>query len=352
MFEIDISAPVMVTGATGYVAGWIVKGLLEAGVTVHAPVRNPDDADKLKHLDAIAANTPGEIRYFKADLLEEGSYGEAAKGCSVIFHTASPFTLDVKDPQKELIDPALLGTRNVLQEASRNESVRRVVLTSSCAAIYTDAADCAAAPNGVLTEDVWNETASLAYQPYSYSKTVAEREAWAIAKAQSRWDLVTINPSLVMGPAIGGKPTSESFHIMTQAGDGTFKTGVPRLGFGIVDARDVARAHLAAAFTPEAKGRHIISGHCTDIFAALQTLQPEFGDAYPIPKRALPKWLVWLVGPMVGLDRKYVTLNADVPWRADNSKSRRDLGMSYRPLEETMRDMFRYMVDTGYFAKA
>jgi len=138
MMNIDTDLPVLVTGATGYVAGQLVQRLLEAGLTVHAAVRNPDDPDKLKHLQRIAAGQPGTIRYFRADLLEPGSYAEAMAGCGTVFHTASPFTITVRDPQKELVDPALLGTRNVLDTVNRTPSVRRVVLTSSCAAIYGD----------------------------------------------------------------------------------------------------------------------------------------------------------------------------------------------------------------------
>ena len=175
MFTVDTSKPVMVTGATGYVAGWIVKGLLEAGATVHAPVRNPDSADKIKHLTDTAAQSPGKIRFFKADLLAEGSYAEAMAGCGVVFHTASPFTVDVKDPQKELIDPAVKGTANVLEQANKTPSVERVVLTSSCAAIYGDNTDCAAAPGGRLDESVWNTSSSIDHNAYSYSKTLAER---------------------------------------------------------------------------------------------------------------------------------------------------------------------------------
>lgn len=186
----SMNQTVMVTGATGYVAGWIVKGLLEAGHKVHAPVRDPDNQEKLAHLNAIAEATTGSIEFFKADLLEAGSYKEAMAGCSIVIHTASPFTLKVNDPQKELIDPAVMGTRNVLEAANQTQSITRVVLTSSCAAIYGDAADCALAPNGTLTEDIWNTTASLEYQPYAYSKTLAEKEAWKIAGAQSQWDLV------------------------------------------------------------------------------------------------------------------------------------------------------------------
>ena len=348
-FAIDTTSPVMVSGATGYVAGHLVKLLLEAGVTVHAAVRDPSREDKLKYLNEIAAGAPGEIKYFKSDLLDEGSYGEAMQGCSIVFHTASPFTIDVQDPQKQLVDPAKLGTRNVLEEANRQESVRRVVLTSSCAAIYGDNTDCQRAPGGVLTEDVWNTSSSLQHQAYSYSKTVAEQEAWEIVDNQSRWDLVVINPSLVIGPGINPHATSESFNMVRQIGDGTMKSGVPRFGIGCVDVRDVGYAHLAAAYREEAKGRHILSGHNTDLFEMSQTLIEKYGDNYPIPRKVMSKWLVWLVGPMVNksMTRKIISLNVNVPWKADNSKSVHELGVRYRPLSESMNEMFQQLIDSG-----
>ena len=341
----------MISGATGYVAGHIVRKLLEAGATVHAPVREPSNESKLKFLNEIAANSPGEIRYFKADLLEEGSYGEAMQGCEIVFHTASPFTTDVDDPQRELVDPALLGTRNVLEEASRVETVRRVVLTSSVAAIYGDNTDIEKTPGGVLTEEIWNTSSSLEHQPYYYSKTVAEREAWKIAEAQDRWDLVVINPSLVIGPGISPHATSESFSLIEQLGDGSMKTGAPKFGLGCVDVRDVADAHIAAAFTPDAKGRHIVSGYNTNLFELAQTLVPKFGEDYPIPRRVMPKWLVWLVAPMVkkSMTRKMVARNVNISWQADNSKSIRELGISYRPLAESMNEMFGQLVESGAF---
>ena len=345
---IDRSAPVLVTGATGFVAGWIIRRLLAQGVSVHATVRDPDNAERLRHLNALPRAGDADLRFFKAELLDQGSFATAMAGCGVVFHTASPFTSAVADPQKELIDPALLGTRNVLEEAARTDSVHRVVLTSSCAAIYTDAADCADAPGGVLTEHVWNRTASLEYQPYSYSKTLAEAEAWQIAR-DARFRLVAINPCLIMGPAIGGRPSSESFSIMQRAGAGEFRFGAPRLGLGIVDVRDVADAHLAAAFLPDAEGRNIVAGHETDLLAALMSLQGKYGDRYRLPTRAAPKFLLWLIAPRLGLSRKFVSRNVDVAWRADTGKGRRELGLTYRPLHETMQDMFQYMIDQGYF---
>lgn len=353
MMQIDTSAPVMVTGATGYVAGWVVKRLLEEGLIVHAPVRDPDNQEKLRYLNEIAASTPGTIRYFKADLLDEGSYAEAMAGCAIVIHTASPFYFDVKDPQKELVDPARLGTRNVLEEANRTPSVRRVVLTSSCAAIYGDSADLAGTPDGVFTEEVWNTSSSLEHQAYSYSKTVAEREAWDIHDKQDRWDLVVINPSFVIGPGINPRGTSESFRLVKQLGDGTLKTGVPRFSFGVVDVRDLGEAHLRGAFTPGAKGRYIISGHDSDFVELAEDLVDRYGDDYPIPRRVMPKWLVWLVGPLVdkSMTRKMIALNVDMPWRADNGKSVRELGMSYRPVKESINDFFGQMIESGYLAR-
>ena len=349
MMNIDKNVPVMMTGATGYVAGWVVKMLLDEGMTVHAPVRDPHNPKKLKYLDRIAEKSPGGIIYFKADLLDRGSYAEAMAGCQIVFHTASPFKIDVADPQKELVDPAQLGTRNVLEEVNRTPSVKRVVLTSSCAAIYGDNADLKKTPHGIFTEEIWNTSSSLDHQPYSYSKTVAEKEAWKINEKQEHWDLVVINPSFVIGPGINPYATSESFKIIKQFGDGTMKSGAPRVGFGVVDVRDLAEAHFKAAFTPEAQGRYIISGHNTDFPSMAEALRDRFENDYPIPRKAMPKWLVWLVAPMVNkaMTRKWVSRNVDLPWIGDNSKSVRELGMQYRPMKDSVVDFFQQMIDSG-----
>lgn len=348
MTQIDKTKPVLVTGATGYVAGWLVKKLLDEGITVHAAVRNPDKKEKIEHLDKVAATSKGSIKYFKSDLLEKGSYAEAMKDCELVFHTASPFVMDVKDPQRDLIDPAVLGTQNVLETANQIPSVKRVVVTSSCAAIYTDAIDCQNAPGGILTEDIWNTTSSLEYQPYSYSKTLAEKKAWEIAEKQLNWDLVTINPSFVLGPPLNVKAnTSESFTILKQMGDGTFKTGAPKMGIGMVDVRDVADAHYKAGFLPEAKGRYITSAHSTNFYEMGMALQPKFGKFYPIPKKALPKWLLMLIGPMANklFSRKFIKNNVNVEFKADNSKIKKELGIQFRPMQITMEEAFQVLVD-------
>ena len=349
MNTIDKTKPIMITGATGYVAGWIVKKLLDEGMTVHATVRNPENKESVRHLDALAAKSPGKIIYFKADLLKDGSYDEAMKGCELVFHTASPFTSKFTDPQKELVDPALDGTKNVLGSVNRTASVKRVVLTSSCAAIIGDAIDCLNYPNGTGTEEQWNTTSSLDHQPYSYSKTVAEKAAWEINKAQNRWDLVVINPCFVMGPGIKPEATSDSFHFFQQLGNGKMKTGIPDFRIGVVDVRDVAEAHFKAGFTPEAHGRHIVCAENTNFLAISDILRNKFGNAYPFPKRTLPKFLVWLMGPMVGLDRKMLSRNVGYPWKVDNSKGIKELGMKYRPVKDTITEFFQQMIENKVF---
>lgn len=350
MKTIDKSAPVLVTGANGYVASWLVKRLLEEGITVHAAVRSPDNDEKVGHLKDLAKLASGELKFFKADLMQPDSYKEAMQGCEIVFHTASPFITDVKDPQKELVEPAESGTANVLHTANKVGSVRRIVVTSSCAAIYTDAIDTVHAPGGKITEKIWNTTASIDYQPYSYSKTLAEKKAWSIAEDQSQWDLVTINPSFVMGPAMNAKSTvSESVGVLKMFGSGELKMGAPDMGVGVVDVRDVAEAHFRAGFTPEAKGRYITSAHNSSMVKMAGELLPKYGAKYPIPKKALPKWLLMIVGPMANklFTRKFVKNNVNITWNADNSKIKDELGMKFRPLRETMEDAFQAVIDAG-----
>jgi len=338
----------MVTGATGYVAGWLVKKLLDEGLTVHAAVRDPDNKNKTAHLLEVADKSTGDIKFFKSDLLIDGSYAEAMKGCELIYHTASPFTSSVENPKEDLIEPAQSGTRNVLEQANKTESVKRVVVTSSCAAIYGDNIDLEQTTNGVFTEEIWNTTSSIKHQPYSYSKLLAEKEAWKINEQQSRWDLIVINPSLVLGPALNPHTnTSESFSILIQMTDGTFKSGVPDIGMGVVDVRDLGDIHYNAGFTPESHGRHIASGHNSGLLEIAKIIKSRFGDAYKISDKALPKWLLMIVGPMVNktLTRKYIHRNVNQPFKADNTKSIQSLGASYRPLEETLTDSVQQLID-------
>ncbi|MGW9453274.1 NAD-dependent epimerase/dehydratase family protein [Streptomyces sp. NPDC055632] len=344
---VDTSAPVLVTGATGYVAGWIVKGLLDAGATVHAAVRDPGRTAKVRHLVEAADSSPGTLRLFATDLMREGSYREAMQGCRLVVHTASPFVRAVRDPQRDLVDPAVHGTRNVLHTANDVDTVERVVLTSSVAAMIGDAEDVLRIPGRTITEETWNTTSSLTREPYSLSKTLAEKEAWRIAEAQDRWRLVTVNPGLVIGPALNADPTSESFTIVRQMTGGEARFGAPRIAVAVVDVREVAYAHLAAAFLPEARGRHLLMAESTDIVDLARRLLPAYGDRYPLPRRAVPKALAVAFAPAAGLERGYLRRNVGFELRGDTTKSRKSLGVRYRPAQRSMEDMLDQLVRAG-----
>lgn len=340
---------VLVTGANGYVASWLVKKLLKEGYEVNAAVRNPEDDQKNKHLTSL--KNAEKLTLFKADLLVDGTYEEAMKGCEVVFHTASPFILNVADNQKDLVDPALEGTRNVLSSVNKVESVKRVVLTSSVAAIYGDNIDAKDNEGHIVNEEFWNTSSTVNHQPYSYSKVVAEKLAWDIQGKQNRWDLVVINPSLVFGPTLGSNPTSESFTILKQLGDGTFKSGAPELHLGIIDVRDLAEAHFKAAFNKNANGRNIISGHSTTILNVAKVLKQHFTNSKVFPSSKSPKFLIWILAPFVGLDRKFVSRNFGHKVVIDNSKSIKELEMNYTDLKTTLVDTFDQLYENGVIEK-
>jgi dihydroflavonol-4-reductase len=341
---------VLVSGATGYVAGWVIKRLLDEGHEVHAAVRDPNNQKKTAHLRELAADSPGTLRFFASDLLEPGSYSEAMEGCKIVFHTASPFVLNPEDAQRDLIKPALQGTINVLEQAKKTPSVQRIVLTSSYLATIGDNADLKDSSKDALTEADWNTTSTLSHQAYAYSKTLAEREAWQIAETQTQWDLVTINPAFVMGPGIHANGTSESFNFVKDFANGELASGIPNIGMVFVDVREVAEAHLQAAFRPEASGRYLVSAHNGSIPDLVEILKAEFGsDKFPFPKRVLPKFMAWTFGPLIdkNITRKYVARNVDHPVKVDASKSINELGVQYRPLTVTMKDMFQQLIDAG-----
>ena len=330
----DIGAPILVTGATGFIASRIVEQLLAAGRTVRGTVRSLKKEHDLAPLRAL----PGareRLELVEADLLAEGSFDRAAAGCAGVMHAASPYVLTVTDPQRELVDPAVNGTRNVLASCERAR-VARVVLTSSMAAV-TDEPD----SHRVLTEDDWNTRSSLERNPYYYSKTLAERAAWDfVRQRQPLFDLIAINPFLVIGPSlVPGLNTSNQ--VFVDLLKGTYP-GIVGLTWGFVDVRDVAAAHVLAMDTPSASGRYICAGETASmrdgcrraeetrlgrwLQAAAMGLDNPVGDV-------IVKLGSYLQPKGVG---SYLRTHIGRVPRYDTSKIRRELGMQFRPLEETI----------------
>jgi nucleoside-diphosphate-sugar epimerase len=335
----DKTKPVFVTGGTGYVGSWVVKNLLEAGFTVNLTVRNKAKIEKYEHLLKIADESSGKLELFEADLLVDGSYMKAMKGCEVVFHMASPFMINgIKNAQTQLVDPALKGTVNILNTVNETESVKRVVLTSSVVSIYGDAKDAEKVPGGIFNEEVWNTTSSLKSKPYPYSKVLAEKEAWKICDAQSRWDMVVINPGFVMGPSLTANSDSASIGFMLDMVNGKNKMGVPVLEFGMVDVRDIAKAHIKGANLEKANGRNILVNSSITMLEFANILRDKYGDTYPLPKSLLPKFMLYLVGWTQGISWDFVSKNIGYPLKFDNSKSKKELGMEYIPIEKTLTD--------------
>ena len=339
MAFIDKNKAILVTGATGYIASWIIKYLVDDGFIVHGTVRSLTSTKKNKHLQKITESGKGELKLFEADLIKEGSFKDAMNGCELVIHTASPFVIQgIKNPHEQLIKPALDGTRNVLRSVNEITSVKRVVLTSSVVAIYGDAIDIRKVESGKFTEKEWNETSTETHQPYNRSKTLAEKEAWKMVKEQDRWDLLVINPGFVMGPSLSNRVDSTSIDFMRSMVNGKYASGVPDFYFSFVDVREVAKAHINAGLLEKASGRHILVNEVKRAIDIANSLRETFHNKYKIPTKVLPNFLLYLMGPFIGFPWKYLRRNLGIPFTFDSSYSKTDLGIEYRPLAQTFAD--------------
>jgi nucleoside-diphosphate-sugar epimerase len=336
---------ILVTGGSGYLASWIVKQLLEEGYEVNTTVRDLDDKPKYSHLSELAELNPGKLKIFEADLTKDGSFNASMEEVSIVIHTASPFKISgIKDSIKELVTPAVQGVQNVFLAAIKTGTVHRIVLTSSAAAIYGDAVDIRHTESGIFTEKHWNTTSSAKHQPYSYSKTLAEKEAWKIIGEHPEMELNVINPGFVLGPSLTMRKDSISINIMEQLISGKFRMGVPKGMHAVVDVRDVAKAHLLAAFSPVSGYRFIAAPQHTTFVEMAAIVKKNF-PGLPVPARSVPTWLFLLVGPLLGYPARFIRRNIGYEIWFDNSQIQEKLGITFRPLEETLVDQVGQLVN-------
>ncbi|XP_012065609.1 phenylacetaldehyde reductase isoform X1 [Jatropha curcas] len=260
-----------VTGASGYIASWLVKLLLQRGYRVKASVRDPNDPKKIEHLLALDG-AKERLQLFKADLLDEGSFDPVVKGCECVFHTASPFYFTVTDPQAQLIDPALKGTLNVLRSCTKVSSIKRVVITSSMAAVAFNGKPLA--PD-VIVDETWFSDPDFCEKSklwYMLSKTLAEEAAWKFTK-ENGMDMVTINPGLVIGPLLQPTLNTSAESVLKLINE-----KYPNTTYRWVDVRDVANAHICAFENPSASGRYCLVGtviHSSEAMKILHKLYPD-----------------------------------------------------------------------------
>ncbi|WP_425585860.1 NAD-dependent epimerase/dehydratase family protein [Streptomyces longisporus] len=334
---------VLVTGGSGFVGCHLVGRLLERGYHVRTTVRSVTDIAKVAPLTALQDRFPGRLEIFEADLLVDGAFDAAMKGCEVVFHVASPFLMPekIKDGQRDMVEPALAGTRNVIGSIERTADVRRLVLTSTVGAIFGDYADVRAMEGQVLTEAYFNTSSTVENNPYHYAKTVAEQAAWEAAKGQSRWRMVAVNPGLVLGPSLTPASESGSLFLLDELFKGYFFYGAPDFSFTTVDVRDVADAHIAAAEKPDAQGRYILAAETMTSFHDMaRIIRTRYPRDLRLPRTRLPHWPVRVLGPAFGLTQDYIRKHLGIRFRVDNSRSVRELGISYRSIEETVLDHY------------
>ncbi|KAK7275260.1 hypothetical protein RIF29_16370 [Crotalaria pallida] len=269
-----------VTGGTGFIAAYLVKDLLEKGHTVRTTVRNPEDGEKVGFLRELSG-AKERLKILKADLLLEGSFDEALMGVDGVFHTASPVLVSYDDNiQATLIDPCIKGALNVLKSCVK-ANVKRVVLTSSCSSIrYRDDVQ----QISPLNESHWSDPEYCKRYNlwYAYAKTLAEREAWKIAK-ESGMDLVVVNPSFVVGPLLAPQPTSTLFLILSIVKG--LKGDYPNTTVGFVHIDDVIAAHLLAMEEPKASGRLVCSSSVAHWSQIIQMLRAKY-PSYPYENKS------------------------------------------------------------------
>lgn len=334
-----MTGPVLVTGGTGFVAAHLVRALLASGYQVRATVRNLAETAKVEPLRRIGDPFDGRLELFEADLLAPGSFDEAVRDCSTVFHVAAAFLMpeQIRDPRRDVLEPALDGTRNVLEAIRRAPSVQRLVLTSTVGAIFGDYVDVLQMADRTLAETYVNTSSTLANNPYHYAKTVAENLAWETRRAQDRWDMVVLNPGLVLGPSLTPASASGSLFLMNELLSGYFFYGAPDFSFTVVDVRDVATAHVQAAQRPSADGRYILAHPRMVSFAEMARI---IRDRYPrnllLPRHRLPDAVVRVLGPRFGLSQEYIRGHLGIQFAVDNSRSVEGLGLTYRPVEETV----------------
>jgi len=316
---------VCVTGASGFIGSWIVRLLLERGYSVQGTVQDLGNEKETKHLEAMEG-AKERLKLFQMDLLDYGSIEAAINGSVGVFHLASPNIIEeVENPQAQLLDPAVKGTKHVLQ-AAQKAKVKRLVLTSSTSAIIPSPNWPANVPKD---ENCWTD---LDYCKdngiwYPASKTLAEKTAWDFAK-ETGLDVVVINPGTVMGPILPPSPSINAsmamFRQILQGGT----DGYQNFYMGCVHVKDVAEGHILLYETPSASGRHLCveaTTHWSDFAEMVAKLYPE----YKI--------------------HRFTEVTQPGLLRVPNApKKLTDLGLIFTPMEQVIKDSVSSLKEKGF----
>lgn len=331
-------AKLLVTGGSGYLAAHCITKALDAGHEVRTSVRSSHRIDEVRSavlIGGVKQDALSRLMFFEADLNHDGGWTDAVQGCDYVLHVASPFPATQPADPQELIRPARDGAIRVLK-ASIEVGVRRVVLTSSFAAIgygHTVA-------GRPFDERDWTDLNGPGAHPYIQSKTIAEQAAWEFMRQHGRaTELSVINPTGIFGPALS-RNLSSSVDMVRQLVAGEIPVA-PSLHFGVVDVRDVADLHLLAMNAPSAANQRFLA--TTEPQESLLSLANILGEAYPalqdrLPTRELPADNGERAGSSAVL-------------RPASAQKARTLGWSPRSPKETIRDTAESLFELGIVSR-
>ncbi len=315
---------VFLTGASGFIAKHILRDLSEKGYQVRASVRSDKRKAELEALFPDAA-----LEFATLDLTKDDGWQDALKGCDVLMHTASPFPLtEPKDPE-DLIRPAVDGTLRAMR-AARDTGIKRVILTSSCAAIYKQAGKSKMSPSD---ETNWTSPEDPSVGAYEASKTLAERAAWTFVAEHPDIALTTINPGAVFGPPMDARYGS-SLELVEQLMTGKVPMAPP-MDLVAVDVRDVARMHVAAIELDTTKGERFAAVSGTYRLLDMGNMLKDWDSSLKTPGREAPPWLLRVMG-LFSKDVKAVTGNLGRTLAVSGAKAEKTFGFKFIPVKDAI----------------
>ncbi|GMY28384.1 bifunctional dihydroflavonol 4-reductase/flavanone 4-reductase-like [Fagus crenata] len=272
---------VCVTGASGFIGSWLVMRLLERGYTVRATVRDPENLKKVKHLIELPKAST-HLTLWKADLSDEGSFDEAIKGCSGVFHVATPMDFESKDPENEVIKPTINGVLSIMKACVEAKTVRRLVFTSSAGTVNVEEHQKPVYDESCWTDIEFCRTKKMTGWMYFVSKTLAEQAAWKFAK-ESNLDFISVIPPLVVGPFImQSMPPSLITGLSPITGNEAHYSIIKQGQFVHLD--DLCNAHIYLFENPKAEGRYICSAADATIHDIAKLLREKYPE-YNVPTK-------------------------------------------------------------------